>query len=131
MPVKGNPVPWIRKAEQDYEAAIALARRRKRPVADVVCFHAQQCAEKYLKAFLAQHRLYFPKTHDLAELLNLAVPWEPSLELLRPFVTPLTPYAVSFRYPDEQAAAAEARRALTCVRRAREHLRQVLRLRMP
>jgi HEPN domain-containing protein len=40
---------WIRKAEEDYTAATVLARRRKHPTPSVVCFHCQQCAEKYLK----------------------------------------------------------------------------------
>ncbi|MBW1960508.1 MAG: HEPN domain-containing protein [Deltaproteobacteria bacterium] len=36
-----------------------------------VCFHAQQCAEKYLKAFLTFKNIDFPKTHDIGELLAL------------------------------------------------------------
>lgn len=47
---------WIRKAEQDFEYARMGIRRRKSPLYDGVCFHAQQCAEKYLKAFLVRHK---------------------------------------------------------------------------
>jgi len=43
---------WVEKAEADYRTAEREARVRKAPSHDVVCFHAQQCAEKYLKAFL-------------------------------------------------------------------------------
>jgi hypothetical protein len=39
---------WIDKAEHDYLASVDLARRRKLPLHDMVCFHCQQAAEKYL-----------------------------------------------------------------------------------
>jgi HEPN domain-containing protein len=128
MRKRGNPTPWIKKAEQDYEAAVALSRKRKVPVHDVVCFHTQQCAEKYLKAFLVNHRVYFSKTHDLVQLLGLAVALEPSLALLKPFFVALNPYAVMFRYPDEHATSLEARKALRHLRYVREQLRRALKL---
>ena len=128
MPRNGNPKPWIEKAEQDYGAATALARRRKRPMPDVVCFHAQQCAEKYLKAFLVSRRIYFPKTHDLVELLNLARPHGPTLELLKPALVSLNPYAVAFRYPDEHATPTDVRRAMAAIRLVRERLQQFLKV---
>ncbi len=37
---------------------------------DTVCFHAQQCVEKYLKAVLVSEAIDFPKTHDLEELMD-------------------------------------------------------------
>jgi len=61
---------WIEKAEQDFVSAGILSKRRAK-LNDVVCFHSQQCVEKYLKALLIHHRVRFPKTHDLTELLNL------------------------------------------------------------
>jgi HEPN domain-containing protein len=54
-------VEWIRKAEEDYNAAIALARQRKKSTPNALSFHCQQCAEKYLKAYLIQQRIVFPK----------------------------------------------------------------------
>lgn len=62
---------WIDKAEGDYAVAgreFAAAT----PVFDAVCFHAQQCAEKYLKALLQEHSVEFPRTHDLVALVALA-----------------------------------------------------------
>lgn len=122
----GNLTPWVQKAEQDYAAVAVLSRKRRPPLPDVVCFHAQQCAEKCLKAVLVKHRVYFPKTHDLLELLQLATPHEPSLQLLKPFLAPLRSYAVMFRYPDEHATLAESRRVLALIRQVRERLRHVL-----
>lgn len=43
---------WLKKAEEDFAGALHLSRRRKKPLPDLVCFHCQQAAEKFLKAFL-------------------------------------------------------------------------------
>ena len=65
---------WVEKAESDYRAAEREMRVRKEPSYDVVCFHAQQCAEKYLKAALLEHQLPFRRIHDLEVLLDILVP---------------------------------------------------------
>ncbi len=83
--------PWVYKAEEDYRAALTLARKRKDPVPDNVCFSAQQCVEKYLKAFLVHHRKGFPKTHDVVELLKIAPVIDPLLEVIRPNLRELLP----------------------------------------
>src|SRR5438093_5739366 len=98
--------PRVYKAEEDYRAALTLARKRRDPVPDNVCFSAQQCVEKYLKAFLVHHRKGFAKTHDLVELLKIVLAVDPLLEVIRPNVRELLPYAVAFRYPGEEAARA-------------------------
>ncbi len=59
---------WVVKAEADFQGALALSRR-KNPLPDLVCFHCQQCAEKYLKAVLQEWGIPFPKTHVLTDLL--------------------------------------------------------------
>ncbi len=56
---------WIYKAEEDYFTAVTLARQRRKTAPDNLCFSAQQCAEKYLKALLVLRKIPFPKTHDL------------------------------------------------------------------
>jgi len=65
-----------------------------------VCFHAQQCAEKYLKALLALHAVPFPKTHDLPELL-LGIPQNVSVRLRPPDVAVLNRYSIEGRYPGD------------------------------
>jgi len=62
---------WVKKAEGDYQMAGREFRARKNPYYDGVCFHAQQCAEKYLKAFLQEHDQDIPKIHKLLDLLKL------------------------------------------------------------
>ena len=118
--------PWIYKAEEDYRAALTLARKRKDPVPDNICFSAQQYAEKYLKAFLVHHRKRFPKTHDLVELLKFAVTVDPLLDVIRPDIRELMPYAVAFRYPGEEATREESQRAVRAMKEVRGIIRERL-----
>jgi HEPN domain-containing protein len=50
--MKTSTREWTTKAEEDFDTAVTLARPRKRPLWAPLCFHAQQCVEKYLKARL-------------------------------------------------------------------------------
>lgn len=117
---------WVAKAEEDYAVVHALQRRRKPSFHNAVCFHAQQCAEKYLKALLVRHRVAFPRTHDVLELLTLAYPATPHLALLRPALEYLEPFAVELRYPGEFATRAEAQRAGRLLNQIRSVIRVVL-----
>ena len=118
---------WVQKAENDLKnAAYTLGMGEDCPT-DTVCFHAQQCVEKYLKAFLVLKRINFPKAHDIKELIVLL----PSNS--RPKLTPeeqrrLTDYATVTRYPGdyEPISLAEARRAVKIARRVRNEFRKLL-----
>lgn len=68
---------WISKAEGDFYLAVNAMKSRSRHVPDGVCFHSQQCVEKYLKARLVEAGVAPPRTHDLLELLKLLLPIEP------------------------------------------------------
>ncbi len=73
---------WIGKADLDFATVVRLEPEGK--FRDIVAFHAQQAAEKYLKALLTRHQIEFPKTHLMQQLLVLLSPAEPQLaELLR------------------------------------------------
>jgi len=67
---------------------------------DAACFHAQQAAEKFLKAFLAHRGTPFPYTHNLTKLVEICVELDATFGSLLPVVAPLTPYAVELRYDD-------------------------------
>ncbi|MCX7047286.1 MAG: HEPN domain-containing protein [Candidatus Sumerlaeota bacterium] len=114
---------WVAKAEADFDAAQALFRRRKFVHHDTVCFHAQQCAEKYLKARLVEARFPYPKTHALSPLLHLLAPVEPLWASYEPLMDCLTQYAVAFRYPGDTATRQEAREALAACRELRKAVR--------
>lgn len=103
---------WIDKAEGDFTTLLREVRARKRPNYDSACFHAQQCAEKYLKARLQEANTLFPRTHDLEVLLDLLVPSEPGWNALRPDAQLLTSLAVDVRYPGYTADKARASDAL-------------------
>ena len=79
--MKQAAAPWVRKAENDFEFA-ATARLSPHSY-DGICFHCQQCVEKYLKAMMVEGSLAFPKSHDLDRLLSLAVSTYPLLKSYR------------------------------------------------
>lgn len=120
MRKRPDVVEWIAKAEQDYLTAEVMARKRNNPVPDVVGFHCQQCIEKYLKALLVLKRIDFPKTHDLIELLEIALKKEPLLGIYRTELRILNPFSVQFRYPGEGATLEDAKQALKAMKRVRK-----------
>ena len=122
----GDISEWVQKADGDYHSAVTLMRKRKNQAPDNVCFCVQQCVEKYLKAFLVQHRRYFPKTHELRELLDLVVQVDSSLEFIRGDLTILQPYAVVVRYPGFSATVEKAKEAVKLMKRLRATLRAKL-----
>ena len=63
---------WFRKAESDLLVIKNNLISTEIPI-DACCFHAQQAAEKYIKAYLVSRLINFPKTHDLQSLLNLCI----------------------------------------------------------
>lgn len=71
-----------------------------KPVTDVICFHAQQAAEKFLKAYLVFNQINFSRTHDIGKLLNLCAKKDLAFLTLKPTIV-LTDYAVELRYPDD------------------------------
>ena len=66
---------WIAKAEGDFATATRELAATEQPNYDAVCFHAQQCAEKYLKALLIASGVTPPKIHDLAQLHRSLLPY--------------------------------------------------------
>ncbi len=73
---------WLNKAEEDFNfAKINLEEDNK--FYSQICFHFQQSAEKYLKAFIAAYDLEFEKIHNLITLLKICGKKEPSLLSLR------------------------------------------------
>jgi HEPN domain-containing protein len=117
---------WIRKAEEDLVVATTLDRLQKQDTPGAVSFHCQQCVEKYLKAFLVQHQVVFPKTHDLLELHRLCLKVNPAFDRIGDLLDQLNPYSVAFRYPGEEATVEEARAALAAMKQVRRFVRELL-----
>ena len=99
-PPAGSPHSWLAHAESDLRIT-QICRSDSGVLPNQTVFHAQQAAEKAIKAVLLEHKIRFPRTHDLGELIVLiqqhAVMW--------PFapdeVEALSPFAVETRYPDD------------------------------
>ena len=89
---------WLTKASHDLQAA-RLVTSSDTPLLDVGGFHCQQAAEKAVKAYLAFRDQPFPKTHDLADLLDRASRHEPRFKDWMERVEGLSDYATGMRYP--------------------------------
>lgn len=118
---------WVQLADEDIALAEhAMTMTPQRPYR-LVAYHAQQCAEKYLKAFLVFREVDFPFTHNISTLLELCQPMAPWAEELTDAET-LTSYGVTARYPgldmdvNEQAAT----RAIAADRVVRSTVRDAL-----
>ena len=120
-----DPLAWAEKAEEDYTLA-QLALRHKRPLTYGACFHAQQCAEKYLKALLVAQRQPIPKVHDLLHLAGLCAKAGILLEVDAKDLNTLTDYGVRTRYPGEAPLLQDAREALKTTQTVRRFARQWL-----
>ena len=92
---------WIDKADEDLDAARRLLGP-PRPLTWVACFHAQQCAEKYLKGYLVSQRADFRYVHDLVYLTQLCLELKPAFVELLKTARILMQYGTEIRYPTEQ-----------------------------
>src|SRR5690606_3287868 len=90
---------WLTKADVDLSAANALLSARD--LQEAAAFHAQQAAEKALKALLIWRQTEFPKTHDISRLLELCAATEPEVAASLAHAADLTPYGVEYRYPGD------------------------------
>ncbi|MCS6950284.1 MAG: HEPN domain-containing protein [bacterium] len=90
---------WVRKAENDWKIALHDMQSDD-PTPDMVCYHMQQCVEKYLKAYLVLHQIPFRRTHDIAELLEQCIGIDAEFATLYDWnADTLSAYGVEVRYP--------------------------------
>ena len=118
---------WIDRAEEDLRTAEYILTLEKDCPFGNICFHAEQCVEKYLKALLVFKGIDFPKTHNIPEVLALVPP------SVRPSLSPeeqeqLTDYATVLRYPGEwePITREDAEAAVKVARKVREAVRKLL-----
>jgi HEPN domain-containing protein len=118
---------YVDKAESDLITAAHTLKLRENCPTDAVCFHAQQCFEKYLKALLVLNGIEFSRTHHISGLMTLLP------ATIRPSLTPeeqdrLTEYAVTTRYPGDYdpISREEAHQAVRVARRVRNQVRRRL-----
>ncbi len=91
---------WLEKAASDIEAAEQLSAQGGR-FREIIAFHCQQAAEKYLKALLVRRQVEFSKTHDIGKLLALVAETDPAVAGSLRGAEALTPFGVEARYPSD------------------------------
>jgi HEPN domain-containing protein len=125
---------WLKKAEEDYGfASLTLADPAINYYAQI-CFHFQQAAEKYLKAYIVAFQLEFKKIHDLSELLNICTKKSSALTTLAECCNFLTDYYIDTRYPVHWPAAMsreEAQKAKTATKTIRDTILKALNRNQP
>ncbi len=124
-----NPLTseWIELAEEDHAIAI-LIQREQLAMRNGMCLHAQQCAEKYLKAWLQENSIPVPRTHNLEELLDLILPTIPSWHSWKTDLAVLSKHAVDTRYVGQSPTAADAEYAILICEKVRQGVRAELKL---
>jgi HEPN domain-containing protein len=126
-PILDKVKQWVLHADEDLQVARHGFLIPETPPCRTIAFHAQQCAEKYLKAYLVYHTIDFPFTHDIAQLLEMCAElasWTGQLT----DAEELSVYAVTARYPGEDLTVSEpeARRAVETAERVRQVIRSAL-----
>ena len=124
--MSGTVSEWVERAESDFRVACRESAVTVAPSYEAVCFHAQQCVEKLMKALLIDRGVPPPRTHDLlalAGMVSTAVPgWTwPSIEL-----STLSAAAVGFRYPGDPIEQEDAEEMLDICTRIRSNLLALL-----
>jgi HEPN domain-containing protein len=116
---------WIDHAEDDANAAGKLLRGKK-PSIYGACFHAQQCAEKYMKALLVVKGKRFPMIHDLVTINNLLQRAGINMEVSENNLALLSSYAVRARYTGERPEMEDAKEAIEIAKTVRKFSRMFL-----
>jgi HEPN domain-containing protein len=108
---------WLIKAERDLLVADRAAHQPP-ALRDVAVYHAQQAAEKALKAFLTWSDQPVRRTHDLIVLTGQCLAIDPSFAVLQASAVLLNPFAVAFRYPGDilEPTGAETDQAIEAAR---------------
>ena len=114
---------WLVKAAHDLRAGESSLKLEP-PLTDDAVFHAQQLAEKALKAFLTWHDQPFRKTHNLVEIGQACVTIDASLQLVLSRAGRLTEYAWKYRYPGDpdEPTLPEAKAALVLAHEVYEEI---------
>ena len=118
---------WLDYADEDLVLARHALTLKSTVPYRLIAYHAQQCAEKHLKAYLVFRQVDFPFTHNLARLVEIAEGLRSWSDTFRD-AEELTPFAVTTRYPgeDEPVSGEEARRAIAIAEQTKQIIRDVL-----
>ena len=91
-----HPIAWLNSARSDLALALANVPGA---LLEGHCYHAQQAVEKALKAVMIDRDVFFPYTHNIAELLEILAENDIHLQVDPRIANRLTEYATVTRYP--------------------------------
>jgi len=109
---------WFFLAERNLVAARYLAENTHPILVEIICNNCQQSAEKYLKGFLFQKNVDFPKIHDLSELVAMCIEIDSDFMKFTKQCRYLNNFGVMPKYPNELQLTEED--AKTAIRFAEE-----------
>jgi HEPN domain-containing protein len=98
---KGTIEEWKRLSDMDLTTAHRICELFHPMPIEIVCFHAQQAAEKMLKCFLVLNEVEPPYTHNLKLLIDMCAEIESGFSDLEREAITLSQYGVLPRYPAE------------------------------
>jgi HEPN domain-containing protein len=131
MPGNGEAVKkkvreWLRHADDDLLLARHAFKLKSAVPYRLIAYHAQQCAEKYIKAYLVFKKVDFPYSHNISvlmELLPSSEEWVKGIQRAEE----LSIYAITARYPGkDKVTKKEAIRAVTLAEAVRKTIMKAL-----
>ncbi|HZQ10717.1 MAG TPA: HEPN domain-containing protein [Anaerolineae bacterium] len=120
---------WVQKAEEDFEGAQTILRRRRKFLPNLLCWTCEQSVEKYLKAFLTRQRVKFERTHHLETLYQACLNVDSDFRLIQQSVDAVLLCVPQIRYPGHSVTEEQARAAFAASKPIRKFVRAKLALR--
>ncbi|MDD2921848.1 MAG: HEPN domain-containing protein [Anaerolineales bacterium] len=120
-----DPLAWVEKAEEDWVTANTMMKKSK-VFTGIVCYHFQQCAEKYIKAVIIHKGSTFPKTHDLNALNSISETNGILIGMTASDLETLSGYATAARYPSADPTKEDMQEAALIAKTIRKFSRAFL-----
>ncbi len=118
---------WMKYGDEDLHMANHALNMTDECPYRLIAYHAQQCAEKYLKAYLVYKGIDFPYTHNISRLLELCAEKNKWTKMIQN-AEELTPFAITTRYPgeDEEVNREEAIRSIEIASKVKDVVKKAL-----
>ena len=125
--VKKKVKEWLRHADEDLRLARHAFKLKSSVPYKLIAYHAQQCAEKNIKAYLVFKKIDFPFSHNISALLELLPPSADWMTEIKS-AAKLSTYAITTRYPGkDKVTKKEAVRAVELADTVRKTIVKALR----
>lgn len=113
---------WFEYAKRDLESARFLMNMYPVPI-EIICYHCEQSAEKYLKGYLIFKGNNAERTHDLGLLNNKCSAINDEFKTIEDECLELVPYGVQVRYPYQlEVNEDDMKSALVCAEKIQEFI---------